>query len=182
MLINSSLPAFDQHPSVVVDARMAKRNLDTQIDQAPLVIGLGPGFDARVDCDVVIETMRGHRLGRAIESGPALPDSGIPGDVEGVTIKRLVKAPETGMVGWDVSIGDSVTAGQSLGLVGDATVIAGVDGVVRGLISPGYHAAEGLKIADIDPRGDRSACFEISDKARLVGAGVLGAVLEWANR
>ncbi len=182
VLVSSSLPTFEQRPSVVVDARMAKRNIDTRIDQAPLVVGLGPGFDAGMDCDVVIETKRGHRLGRAIEQGPALPDTGVPGVVGGVAVERLVRAPRAGIVKWDVAIGDTVVAGQAIGSVDDTKVVAGVDGVVRGLISPGFHAAGGLKIADIDSRGDRSACFEFSDKARLVGSGVLGAVLEWANR
>jgi xanthine dehydrogenase accessory factor len=182
VLVSTHLPTFEQRPSVVVDARMAKRNIDTRIDQAPLVVGLGPGFDAGVDCDVVIETKRGHRLGRPIERGPALPDTGVPGDVGGATVERLVRATKAGIVSWEVSIGDTVAAGQTIGSVDTATVFAGVDGVVRGLIAPGFEAHEGLKIADIDPRGDRSACFEISDKARLVGSGVLGAVLEWVNR
>jgi len=182
VLVSPHLATFEQRPSVVVDARMAKRNIDTRIDQAPLVVGLGPGLVAGVDCDVVIETKRGHRLGRAIERGPALPDTGVPGDVGGATVERLVRAPRAGIVNWDMAIGDTVIVGQAIGSVGDTRVVAGVDGVIRGLISPGFRATEGLKIADIDPRGDSSACFEISDKARLVGAGVLGTALEWVDR
>ncbi len=180
-LVSPSLLGFTPAPTIVVDARMAKRNIDTTIDQAPLVVALGPGFEAGGDCDVVIETKRGHRLGRVIRKGAAQTDTGIPGVVGGKTGERLVRAPDSGIVSWDISIGDMVESGQILGTVGTAEVVAAVGGVVRGLISPGYEASKGLKIGDVDPRGDRSACFEVSDKARLVGAGVLGAALEWLN-
>ena len=180
-LVSPSLPTFTPVPSVVVDARIAKRNIDTTVDQAPLVVALGPGFEAGSDCDVVIETRRGHRLGRVIRKGSAQPDTGIPGEVGGRTDERLIRAPDVGIVNWSISIGDMVETGQILGTVGTTSVGAAVAGVARGLISPGYEVSKGLKIGDIDPRGDRSACFEVSDKARLVGAGVLGAVLQWLN-
>jgi len=160
---------------------MAKTNVDTRIDQAPLVVALGPGFEAGVDCDVVIETKRGHRLGRTIRKGSAQPDTGVPGEVGGHTAKRVVRAPVAGVVDWKLSIGDTVESGQTLGTVGGSEVFASVGGVVRGLISNEYDVSEGLKIGDVDPRGDRSACFEISDKARLVGAGVVGAAFDWLN-
>ena len=172
----------DLRQSVVVDARLAKKNIDTSIDQAQLVVALGPGFEAGVDCDVVVETQRGHSLGRIITEGSAAPNTGIPGDIGGVTNDRVVRAEGGGEVSWEVSIGDLVEDRQHLGSVGEAQLEAPIAGVVRGLIAPGFIAEAGLKIADIDPRADPSACFEISDKSRLVGAGVLMAVLNWLNR
>ena len=182
VLVAPELPKFPEPASVVVDARLAKRNVDTTIVQAPLVVALGPGFTAGVDCHAVVETMRGHRLGRVIWKGPAAPNTGVPGNVGGATAERVVRAPRDGDVGWSVEIGDTVAAGHVLGDVGGAPVEASISGVVRGLIQPGTAVRSGLKIADIDPRADRSACFDISDKARLVGAGVLEAVLTWLNR
>lgn len=182
VLVSPELPEFPEPASVVVDARLAKRNLDTTIDQAPLVVALGPGFTAGVDCHAVVETMRGHRLGRVIWDGPAAPNTGVPGNVGGATAERVVRASRDGEVTWSAEIGATVAAGTVLGDVGGVPVVAGIGGVVRGLIQPGTEVPSGLKIADIDPRADRSACREISDKARLVGAGVLEAVLTWLNR
>jgi xanthine dehydrogenase accessory factor len=182
VLISPELPDFVSPPSVLVDARVAKRNLDTSLDQAPLVVGLGPGLRAGHDCHAVVETKRGHRLGRVIWDGSAADDTGIPGQVGGVGAQRVVRAPGAGPVSWTVEIGDMVGSGQAMGAVGEAEVAAPIAGVVRGLIAPGHPAQSDLKIGDIDPRGDRSACFEISDKARLVGSGVLEAVLTWLNR
>ena len=116
-----------------------------------------------------------------IEKGSAQSDTGVPGEVGGSTSDRLVRAPAAGLVSWAMSIGDFAETGQSLGSVGGVPIAASVDGVIRGLISEGFEVTEGLKIGDIDPRGNRAACFEISDKARLVGFGVLGAVLGWFN-
>ncbi len=182
VLASRHLPDFDHPPSVLVDARMAKRNIDTTIGQARLVVGLGPGFTAGLDCHAVIETARGHRLGRVIWDGSATPDTGSPGEIAGETDKRVIRAETAGKVAWTVAIGDLVAAGQHVGRVGGDAVTAAVGGVVRGLLHEGTPARAGMKIADIDPRGDRSACFEISDKARLVGAGVLEAVLVSLNR
>lgn len=181
VMVSPTLDDFTTSPAILVDARMAKKNIDTAIDQAPLVVALGPGFEASFDCDVVIETQRGPRLGRVIGKGSAAPDTGVPGEIGGSTDERLVRAPASGVVMWEISIGDVVETGQILGTVAGTPVLASVGGVIRGLISDGYSASEGLKIGDVDPRGDRAACFEISDKARLVGAGVLGAALEWLN-
>ena len=177
VLVAPEIPDFATPISVVVDARLAKRNLDTTIDQAPLVIGLGPGFTAGMDCHAVIETARGHSLGRIIWRGSALPDTGRPGTVGGVSAERVIRAPGDGRVTWDVDIGDLVDAGDRLGTVDRAPVTATIGGVVRGLITPGFEAWGGLKIADVDPRADRTACVNMSDKARLVGAGVLQAIL-----
>ncbi len=172
-----SLPA-----KVIVDARLAKRNIDTTIDQAPLVVALGPGFVAGADCDAVVETMRGHHLGRVLWQGSAAPDTGVPGVVGGKGAQRVVRAPADGIVRWDASIGDEVGAGEAIGTVGDTPVYSPLAGVARGLIAPGHPATTGLKIGDVDPRGDRSASFEISDKALAVGGGVVEAVLSRVNR
>lgn len=182
VMVGQEIPELDVAPAVVVDARMAKRNLDTSIDQAPLVVALGPGFTAGADCHAVVETMRGHRLGRVIWEGSAAPDTGVPGTVGGASSRRIVRAPMAGPVAWNVAIGDLVEEGQTVGRVGTADVVAPLEGVVRGLITPGFSVDVGMKIGDIDPRADRTACFEISDKSRLVGGGVLEAVLTWLNR
>ena len=180
--ISADLPEFSPPQSVLVDCRLAKRNIDTRIDQAPLVIGLGPGFEAGVDCDAVVETMRGHRLGKVAWHGTVTPDTGVPGQVGGESARRVLRAPGSGTVGWSVDIGDVVVGGAPVGRVGDIVVEAPISGVVRGLIAPEHVAEVGLKIADIDPRGERSACFEISDKAMSVGGGVLEAVLTRLDR
>lgn len=173
----AGLPPLPATVAALVDARLAKENLDTARDQAPTVVGLGPGFVAGVDCHAVVETKRGHHLGRVIWDGAAAADTGMPGEVGGESATRVVRAPGAGSVAWEVAIGDTVRRGAVLGRVGDTVVTATLDGVVRGLIADGFRAAPGLKIADVDPRGDRTACFEISDKALAVGGGVLEAVL-----
>jgi xanthine dehydrogenase accessory factor len=166
---------------ILVDARMAKRKLDTRIDQANLVIALGPGFRAGEDCHAVIETMRGHRLGRVIWNGSAHPDTGTPGIMTGKGAERVLRAPAAGAVSWRIEIGDRVVEGQQLGAIGDAAIHAPFDGVLRGLIAPGSDVPAGLKIGDLDPRGEIAACFTISDKALAIGGGVLEAVLTWLN-
>ncbi|RMG95250.1 MAG: EF2563 family selenium-dependent molybdenum hydroxylase system protein [Chloroflexi bacterium] len=181
VLISPQLPA-DLPFSILVDARMAKRNIDTQMDQADLVIALGPGFTAGVDCHAVIETMRGHTLGRVIWHGCALPNTGTPGIVAGKGAERVLRAPVPGVVVWHKEIGDQVVTGEQLGVVSSMPVVAPFAGVVRGLIASGTAVAAGLKIGDIDPRNDRAACFTISDKALAVGGGVLEAILTWLNR
>ena len=182
VLVSPVLPDFDEAPSVLVDARLAKQNIDTGIDQAPLVVALGPGFHAGVDCHAVVETMRGHDLGKVIWDGAASPNTGIPGRLGGEDAGRVLRAPGSGPVAWTVEIGDTVGAGEAVGSVGDLEILAAISGVVRGLISPGHDAEEGLKIGDVDPRGNRAVCFEISDKARSVGGGVLEAALTWLDR
>lgn len=181
VLVGDRLPTFPEPISVLVDARVAKAALDTTIDQAPLVVGVGPGFQAGIDCHAVVETMRGHRLGRVLWSGCAAPNTGVPGLVGGTSAERVVRATRSGPIVWDVEIGDHVEAGQTLGSEAGEPIMAAVDGVVRGLIDPAQPAVSGLKIADIDPRADRTACFEISDKALAVGGGVLEAILVWLN-
>jgi xanthine dehydrogenase accessory factor len=182
VLVEEGIPEFPGPLSVLVDARLAKRNVDTTIDLAPLVVGLGPGFSAGRDCHAVVETKRGHHLGRVIWEGAAAPDTGIPGEVGGQSGNRVIRAPVAGAARWSVEIGDAVVAGQVIGRVGEAAVEASIGGVVRGLIADGYPAEAGLKLADIDPRGDAAVTLEISDKALAVGGGVLEAVLTWLNR
>jgi xanthine dehydrogenase accessory factor len=179
-LISPELPSIDA--DVVVDARLAKRNIDTSIDDAALVVGLGPGFIAGVDCHAVVETMRGARLGRLLWSGAAEPDTGTAGVVGGRGAERVLRAPADGTVAWDVAIGDVVDHGQQLGTVGGVAVDAPFSGVVRGLISDRVEITAGLKIGDVDPRLDATACGQISDKALAIGGGVVEAVLTWLNR
>ena len=164
-------------PDVVVDARMAKRNLGTRIDDAPLTVGLGPGLEAGLDVDLVVETNRGHRLGRVIRSGRAEPDTGVPGAVLGVTEKRIVRSPAKGPFRSTRRIGDLVEAGDRLGEVGGRAVVARTGGLIRGLVSDGVELREGQKSGDIDPRGNRIDPATVSDKALAVGGGVLEALL-----
>jgi xanthine dehydrogenase accessory factor len=164
-------------PPIVVDARVAKRNLGTRMDEAPLVIALGPGFEAGVDCHAVIETLRGHNLGRVYWEGSAEADTGQPEPVQGRAGERVVRAPADGIFAGLRAIGDSVQAGDELARVGSETITAPFAGVVRGLIHDGVPVTAGLKVGDLDPRGVREYCFLISDKARSIGGGVLEAVL-----
>jgi xanthine dehydrogenase accessory factor len=180
VLVSPELPSIDV--DVVVDARLAKRNIDTSINDAALVVGLGPGFTAGVDCHGVVETMRGARLGRLLWSGSAAPNTGTPGVVGGRGVERVLRAPADGTVVWGVSIGDAVEDGQRLGIVDGASINAPFAGVVRGLISDRVGLTTGLKIGDVDPRSDPSAYNEISDKALTIGGGVVEAVLTWLNR
>jgi xanthine dehydrogenase accessory factor len=182
VFVSPELPGgTDERAAVLIDARMAKRNIDTHVEQAPLVVALGPGFEAGKDCHAVIETMRGHRLGRVIWQGSALPNTGTPGIVAGKGAERVLRAPVAGEVNWRVEIGDIVEKGQLLGSVAGQAVAAPFDGVLRGLIAPGTAVPAGLKIGDLDARADVSACFTISDKALAIGGGVLEAVLTWLN-
>lgn len=180
VVVAPELPAIGA--DVVVDARLAKRNIDTTIDDAELVIGIGPGFTAGVDCHAVIETLRGHHLGRVIWTGRPAPDTGIPGELGGEGADRVLRAPVGGEVIWNRAIGEAVEQGDPLGRIGDEALVAPISGVVRGLIAPGRWVDKGLKIGDIDPRADPDACHEISDKALAVGGGVVEAVLTWLNQ
>jgi len=181
ILLHSSLVTRHSSP-ILVDARMAKRNPDTTIDQAPLVIALGPGYTAGVDCHAVIETNRGHRLGRVIWDGPAEANTGTPGVVAGKGAERVLRAPRAGVVQWRKEIGDRVRQGEVLGDVAGQPVAAPFDGVARGLIAPGTSVPAGIKIGDIDPRGEVAACFTISEKALAIGGGVLEAILVWVGQ
>lgn len=163
-------------PNLVIDATLAKRNLGTRIDDAALVMALGPGFTAGKDAHIVIETQRGHNLGMIYREGSAEPNTGIPGPIEGYTVERVLRAPCAGEVKSAHSIGDMVKAGDLVCQVGDSEVRANIDGVLRGLIRPGVWAEKGVKIGDVDPRGKAEYCLSISEKARSIGGAVIGAL------
>ena len=162
-------------PQVVVDARMVKRNLDTNIKDAPLVIGLGPGFEAGVDVNVVIETCRGYRLGRVIHSGSAIPNTGIPGYIGGFAMERMIKAPVGGTVTNVRAIGDVVKKGEIVVTVGSTPVQSKIDGIVRGLVRDSITVSKGTRIANIDPRKEID-CSVMSDRALSISGGVMEAV------
>lgn len=170
-------------PAVVVDAILAKKNTGTNRAMAPLTIALGSGFAAGDDVDAVIETMRGHNLGRIIIEGSALPNTGVPGSIRGYAAERVIHAPSAGTIQTIRRIGDLVEKGETLAWIrnGQEKIAVGatLDGVLRGLIRSGYPVSKGLKIADIDPRKEeRGNCFTISDKARCIGGSVLELVVK----
>lgn len=183
MLIDPSADAVASiHPLAVVDAILAKKNLGTSKDMAPITIALGPGFCAGADVDAVIETKRGHNLGRIIYEGPAAPNTGIPGNIEGYSKERVIHSPAKGILKNVCHITDTVTKGQTIAVIETENdtipVLATMDGLLRGLIRDEFPVTEGFKIADIDPRLDQyNNCFTISDKARSVAGGVLEALL-----
>lgn len=169
-------------PWALVDAILAKKNLGTTREMAPITVGLGPGFEAGRDVDLVIETMRGHNLGRIISSGSALPNTGTPGLIGGAGKDRVIHSPATGIFMGKSRIGDMVKKGQRIGTIvtgqGEAAVEASLTGLLRGLIRDRYPVTRGLKIADIDPReSEYENCFTISDKARCIAGAVLEALM-----
>ncbi len=175
VIASERLPA-DHRADVVVDARMAKKALDTSPNDASLVIALGPGFEVGVHCHAIVETMRGHDLGRVIWEGRAIPDTGVPGVIGGQSHKRIVRAPANGQIKWEATIGQIVADGEVLGHIGTHEVVAHTAGVVRGLISPSTAVTEAMKVGDVDPRAEVDACFSISDKALSIGGGVVEVV------
>jgi len=169
-------------PWALVDGIMAKRNTGTSKDMADKTIAIGPGFTAGKDVDLVIETMRGHDLGRIIENGTASKDTEVPGLIEGFASERVIHAAFTGTLRNTVLIGDLVTKGQTIAIISNGNgrhpVEAEITGVLRGNIRDGYSVQKGLKIADIDPReSERKNCFSISDKARCIAGAVLEGLL-----
>ncbi|GAV26503.1 conserved hypothetical protein [Carboxydothermus islandicus] len=190
LLANGIIPVIPDEKSIVVkelkpwaviDARLAKKNLGTKKEEAEIVIGVGPGFTAPVEVHAVIETKRGHYLGRAIYQGSALPDTGIPGEIGGHTVKRVVYSPGRGKICWYFDFGQEVKAGEVIGTVGEKQIVAEVSGVIRGLIHPEVRVEEGMKIGDIDPRGIKEYAFTISEKALAVAGGVLEVLLKLGN-
>lgn len=164
-------------PDIIIDAIIAKKNLGTHIDDAPIVIALGPGFTAGVDCDCVIETKRGHYLGKTIYSGSAIPNTGVPGDVGGFTKERIIRATDDGKILPVSKIGDYVKKGDIVAYVNETPIFAQLDGIVRGMLQKDVSVFKGMKSGDIDPRCEKNHCFTISDKARSIGGGVLEAIL-----
>lgn len=169
-------------PVCVVDAILAKKNLSTRMDMAPITIALGPGFVAGKDVHAVIETKRCHNLGRIIYNGSAKPNTGKPGIIAGESTKRVIYANNDGIIKHNAKIGDIVLKGQILAFIGQKEVNATIDGVLRGLIREGFNVSKGLKIADIDPRKEeKENCITVSDKARCIAGGVLEALLHLAS-
>ncbi len=163
-------------PWAMIDARMQKRGCDLR-EYASVTVALGPGFIAGKHCDAVIETMRGPNLGSIIWNGSATPDTGIPGELGGQSKHRVIYSPSAGDVFWRVNFGEIVDEDQALGQIGDSEIAAPFKGIVRGLISPLTHIEKGMKIADVDPRGETIDHNALSDKATAVGLGVLEALL-----
>lgn len=167
----------DLHPDALVDAILAKRNLGTAITDAPIVIGVGPGFTAGEDCHAVVETMRGHTLGRVIYTGSALPNTNLPGLIGGFAGERVLRAPADGVFRSARRIGDLVAAGDIAGYVADEPMVCTIGGVLRGLLADGVSVQRGMKSGDVDPRARVEYCHTASDKALAVGGGVLEALL-----
>lgn len=166
------------NPAALVDGILAKKNYGTNKSMAPVTVALGPGFTAGKDVDVVIETMRGHNLGRLIFSGEALKNTGTPGNIGGFTKERVIYSEYEGVIENIHDIGDIVEKGDILAKIAGNNVYASIDGVLRGIIRDGFYVTENFKIADIDPRKDEQRnCFTISDKSRSVGGAVLEAVI-----
>ena len=164
-------------PGALVDAIVAKRNTGTALTDAPVVVGVGPGFTAGLDCHAAVETQRGHDLGRVLYTGSPVPDTGIPGDIGGYTTQRVIRAPADGIFAAGAAIGDRVRAGQTVGTVAGLPVRVEIDGILRGLLPDGTAVTAGMKTGDVDPRCRLEHCFTVSDKARAVGGGVLEAIL-----
>ncbi len=171
----AAIPAL--HPHVVVDARMLKRTAELIKTPIKLIIGLGPGFTVGENCHAVVETKRGHTLGRVLWQGSAEPDTGRPDAVAGQGADRVLRAPQDGALQVKREIGEIVKRGQVLAEVDGVPVLAPFDGVLRGMLREGLVVKEGSKIGDVDPRGDPSYCRLVSDKSLAVGGGVLEAIL-----
>ena len=168
-------------PDGVVDAILAKKNLGTRMDMAPVVIGVGPGFTAGVDCHAAVETMRGHTLGRVLYTGSPIPNTGVPGNIGGYTVERVLRAPADGIFEPKLEIGAQVKAGDVAGMVNGQPMLCTIDGCLRGLLQAGVPVHKGMKSGDIDPRCKPEHCLTASDKALAVGGGVLEALLHFSH-
>lgn len=165
------------HPDVIVDAIMAKRNLGTKISHAPLVIGLGPGFHIGKDANMIIETNNSENLGKVILSGEAEPDTGIPLSIGGLTEERVLHSPAKGILHSAKEIGDLVAAGDTVAWVNNQPVKAQIDGVLRALLRDGVEVDKQTKLGEVDPSGDKQACYTIRPRMRAIAGGVLEAIL-----
>lgn len=164
-------------PTALVDGRMLKKRPELGMDAAPIVIGLGPGFNAGVDCHAVIETNRGHAMGRVYWQGTAEANTGIPEPIAGYDADRVIRAPTGGVLNNGKAIGTMLSQGEVIAMVGETSVTAAFDGVLRGLLHDDVDVYQDQKIGDLDPRGEPSYCFQVSDKALAVAGGVLEALL-----
>ena len=169
-------------PEIYVDARLLKYTVQDRRSLAEFIVGLGPGFTVGVNCSVIIETMRGHDLGRVILDGSASSNTGVPGKIGGESAKRVMYSPKAGNVEWLVEFGEIVNRGQVLGKINNIEIKSHINGIVRGLISPKVNTTKGMKIADVDPRGKEVDYNTISDKALCVGRGVLEAIMIHLNQ
>ena len=170
------------NPEIVIDAIIAKVNIGTQITEAPLVIGVGPGFEAKKDCHAVIETKRGHYLGKVLWEGSAIPNTGVPGDIGGFTTERIIRATADGDFEPIAEIGELVKKDQVVAISGGQPVYALMTGIVRGMLQPGVHVVTGMKSGDIDARCEQNHCYTVSDKARAIGGAVLEAVSYYEHK
>lgn len=165
-------------PIAVVDSIIAKHNTGLNKNLAPITIGMGPGFIAGNDCSVVIESNRGHNMGRLIFEGAAESNTGMPGNIEGYTTERVLKSPDEGIISLEHDIGDLVKTGDIIAYVNGHSINSQIDGIVRGLIREGTYVTKGFKVGDIDPRVEKlENCYTISDKARAMGGAVLEAIM-----
>ncbi len=186
VLVDPEGKAFKElQPHILVEATLLKKNSGITVNDAPIVIALGPGYEAGVDAHAVIETNRGHNLGRVYLEGSAEPNTGVPGTIGGYAGERLLRAPSAGKLYGMHQIGDQIREGEVVAIIKsdeDATPItAAISGILRGLVRDGLTASAGMKVGDIDPRAIREHCFTISDKSRAIGGGVLEAILYLMN-
>ena len=172
----------EYQPEILVDAIIAKKNIGTQMDDAKFVIGVGPGFTAGEDCHAVGETKRGHFLGRVLWEGSAIPNTGVPGNIGGYTIERIIRAAADGIFEPVAQIGDTVEKGQLVAKSGGQEIFALMPGIVRGMLQEGVAVTTGMKCGDIDARSETEHCYTISDKARAIGGGVLEAVCAYEHK
>ena len=164
-------------PDFVIDAILAKKNLGTDIDDAKVVIGVGPGFTAGEDCHAVVETKRGHFLGRVYYEGSAIENTGIPGEIDGHSADRIIRSPEYGVFNPIFDIGDEVKKGEVVACVDSTPIVCNVSGILRGILPKGTLVSTNMKSGDVDPRCEKEHCYTVSDKALSVGGGVLEACL-----
>lgn len=168
-------------PDALVDAILAKKNMGTRITDAPVVVAVGPGFTAGVDCHAAVETMRGHTLGRVLYEGSPLPNTGVPGVIAGYAAERVLRAPADGVFEPKKEIGAQVKKGEVAAVVSGKPMLCKIDGCLRGLMQAGAVVFEGMKCGDVDPRGIPDNCTTASDKAIAVGGGVLEAILHFTH-
>jgi len=168
-------------PHIFIDATLSKQPVNYHKGDYPIMIGLGPDIEAGKNVDVVIETCRGHHLGRLIFNGFAIPNTSVPGFIDGFGRERVLRAPADGIVVCNKEIGDYVHAGDIIMTISDQPVFSRIEGIIRGLIKPGIAVHKGLKVGDVDPRGDKSYCYSISDKGRNIAGGALEAALMLLN-